>query len=90
LRYPAQVGFAVSSRSFPRATDRNRIKRLGREAWRLQKQVLYDFLAENKYGLHIFFIYTGREIIPYQAVYDKFSLILKKILKDLETSPVKG
>jgi ribonuclease P protein component len=80
---PAQVGFAVSSRVFPKAVDRNRIKRLGREAWRLQKHVLYGFLEARGIGLQLFFVYTGREMPAFLPVNDKISVILSKLKKEL-------
>src|SRR5579863_8424959 len=44
---PLQAGFGASIRHFGRAVDRNRIKRLGREAYRVQKQPLLDHLREQ-------------------------------------------
>ena len=43
---PAQVGFSVPKRHFKRAVDRNRIKRLLREAYRIQKKELYGQLHQ--------------------------------------------
>ena len=38
--FPVQTGVSVSKRNFKRAVDRNRIKRLMREAYRLNKHIL--------------------------------------------------
>lgn len=84
---PVQAGFAVSARTFPRASDRNRIKRLGREAWRQQKQTLYRVLEEKDRGMQVFFVYTGRERATYQAVYDKFSVILTSLIREIDGPP---
>ena len=39
---PAQVAFAVPKRHVRNATDRNRVRRLLREAWRLDKELWYE------------------------------------------------
>ncbi len=49
-----KVGFSVSKRFFKKAPDRNRIKRLLREAYRLQQHELMD---KNGTYLEIMFIY---------------------------------
>lgn len=41
-RYPVQTSFSVPKRNFKKAVDRNRIKRLLREAYRLEKEVIYE------------------------------------------------
>ena len=74
-----KAGFTVSSKSFPRAVDRNRIKRLSREAYRLQKKELETEVLKNDCCLHLFFIYTGREIVGFEEI----SLPLKKLLDKL-------
>ena len=40
--FPFQVGFSVPKRNFKLAVSRNRIKRLMRETYRLQKNIVYD------------------------------------------------
>ena len=80
---PVQAGFGVSSRIFSKAVDRNRIKRLGRETWRLQKQDLYLTLKENNRHIHLFFVYASQEILTYHEISDKMNLIVKRLLKEL-------
>jgi RNase P protein component len=76
---PVQAGFSASSRHFPRAVDRNRVKRLGREAWRLQKQALYDHLQQHSLQLAVFFIYTDKKIAPFATLHHKISVILERL-----------
>ena len=71
--FPAQVGVSVSKRNFKSAVDRTRIKRLLRESYRLQKEILYDHL-QNPY---VFMIsYLGKEEIKYEEMYAKMTMLL--------------
>ena len=79
---PAQAGFGAGSRHFKRAVDRNRIKRLCREAYRLQKQPLYDHLTSKGLSLALFFIYTGKDLPDYQTVSGKIGVILQKLVRE--------
>ena len=74
-----QFGVGVSNKNFKKAVDRNRIKRLTREAFRLQKLLLQQKLKEQDKGLNIFFIYTGKDIPEYKLVFDAVSKILDKV-----------
>lgn len=74
-----QFGTGVSGKIFKKAVDRNRIKRLTREAWRMQKQDLLSKLKNNKSCLYVFMIYTGNEIPVYQDVYKMVNNIIKKL-----------
>jgi len=79
--YPLQAGFAAGSRNFKTAVDRNRIKRLIKEAWRLQKNELKEQLTQQNKRLNVFFIYTGKELPAYSDVFLSVKKIAAKLLE---------
>jgi ribonuclease P protein component len=79
---PLQAGFGASIRHFGRAVDRNRIKRLGREAYRVQKQALLDRLREKRASMAVFFVYTGKELPDHHTVTGKIGVILQKLIRE--------
>lgn len=80
LLWPLQFGVGAGTRSFKKAVDRNRVKRLVREAWRLQKNILADELGQQNKRMDVFMIYTGRKLPNYSDVYEKTGLVIKKLL----------
>lgn len=74
-----QFGVGVSNRNFKKAVDRNRIKRLTREAWRLQKIELKELVKAKSKQLNVFFIYTGKELPDFKTIKDKVAVALKKL-----------
>ena len=76
---PLQFGIGVSGKNFKKAVDRNRVKRLTRESYRLQKLPLKESLAARKKSLNVFFIYTGKEVPVYAEVYAAVGSIIQKL-----------
>ncbi len=74
-----QAGFTVSSKHFKRATDRNRTRRLMKEAYRLQKNELQQTLIEKEIKLDTFFIYVGKEVPDYSVIFEKLKLAIDKL-----------
>jgi len=74
-----QAAFSVSKRHFKKATERNRIKRLMREAWRLQKNDWQSSLQQSSKQVVVFIIYVGNELPGYKLVYEKINAALKKL-----------
>ncbi len=63
--FSLKMGVSVSKRKFKHAVDRNRIKLLTREAWRLQKQALLSVIPQGR-QLQLFFIFTGHNLCPFE------------------------
>ncbi len=76
-----QAGFTVSPKYFKKAVDRNRIRRLMKEGYRLQKNELQQNLEHSNKRLGIFFIYVGKEIPEYPLIVEKIAAILVRLQK---------
>jgi ribonuclease P protein component len=64
----AAVLISVPKKKFKQAVKRNRIKRLIREAYRLNKQMLLQSLREKRKGLLIGFLFVGNELPDWKAI----------------------
>lgn len=76
-----KAGFTVSTKHFKKAVDRNRIRRLMKEAYRLQKNNVQKSLENMGKPLAIFIIYTAKEIPVYTFVVEKIATILERLQK---------
>ncbi|MDB5247067.1 MAG: Ribonuclease protein component [Segetibacter sp.] len=76
---PLKAGVTVSSRNFKKAVQRNRVKRILREAYRLQKIPLQEMLVGRQKSLVLFFIYTGKELPVYNEVFEKMGIVLRRL-----------
>lgn len=74
-----KLGVTVSQRNFKRAVDRNRLKRVLREAYRLQKNEFLNILRTNKMSANIFLIYTDRKISSFWIVFDAVTESIKQL-----------
>lgn len=81
--YPAQIVISVSRKKYRKATDRNRVKRLIREAYRKNKeQLLYHFLRKENKKLNLMVIYVGNKIFTAQEIEYKLNLCLNRLQKE--------
>jgi len=76
---PPQVLISVSKRGFKRAVDRNRLKRLIREAYRCNKYLLTEQPGGHSVA-QLGIIFTGKEKSPLAVVEKKLILALHRLL----------
>ena len=81
------LGVGASVRHFKKSVDRNRIKRLLREAFRLNKLPLKQALLEKGVGLHVFISYASKEIPDFQHVEKAVKTILHKLVQRTHENP---
>jgi ribonuclease P protein component len=82
---PVQTAFTVPKRKFKKATERNKLKRRMKEAFRQNKHGLYDTLTKNQKQLGMVFVYTGKEAVSYNVISEKIVLLLQEIQQQLST-----
>jgi ribonuclease P protein component len=80
-----ELKFVTSApkRLFKRAHDRNRIKRLMREAIRKNKVTLTHFLEKNKIGLHVFAIYSAENETRIESIESSIKNLFIKIENEI-------
>ena len=76
---PVRIGFSIPKKRIRKAVGRNRIKRLLKESWRLQKLKIYPLIPENQ-QLHLFFVYTGKEKFNFEQAFE----VTEKVILELQ------
>ncbi len=79
--FPAQVGVSVAKRNFKKAPHRNRLKRVMRETYRLQKEIVYNNLDKP----YVFMIsYIGKEEKSYEELFSKMNKLLNLFIEEVK------
>lgn len=78
-----RVAFSVSKKNFKKAVDRNKVKRLMREAYRLQKPAIKKILTDSNKNISLFFIYTDKRIPQFKEMMEKMNVVLGRLAKML-------
>lgn len=81
--YPVQVAFGVPKRNFKKAHDRNLLKRLVRESYRYQKNLLYKFLESNEQKLGLMIVYIGKEKSDYRQIESAMKRVISRLEREI-------
>ncbi len=77
--FPVQVAFSVSKKNFRRAVDRNLIRRRMREAYRRNKQALYEHLSSLNVCINCVIVFRKNTVPEYQTVEKGISDIISQL-----------
>ncbi len=81
---PVQVLMGVPKYNFKKAVHRNMIRRRMKEAYRLNKHLLYDSLNAKRQQLVLSITYTAKEILPFDLIQGKIILLLQRLTEENE------
>ena len=80
---PVSILISVPKKRFKRAVKRNRIKRLVRESYRLNKHDLISFLSEKEKSIQIAFLYVSDKLPDYkeveQSIIKSFNILKERL-----------
>ncbi len=83
---PAQVMIVAPKRKFRHAVDRNRVRRLTRECYRLRKDSIYSFLQEHNVSIVFSMVYIHNEIMPFEQLGNKMDKLLAALENDIKAT----
>lgn len=81
---PVSVLVSIPKKRLKRATARNRMKRLVREAYRINKDLLLSHLLQSNHRIDIAFVYVKDELTGYDKVEKSVCKSLQEISNKLK------
>lgn len=88
LKGQLQTGVGAPSRTFRKAVMRNRVKRLLREGYRLEKPTFLSSASLQGKRVNLFFLYTDATVLSQQEIQEKIKQLLNRLSEKLN-QPIK-
>ena len=82
-----RIAFAVPKRHLPRAVDRNRVRRVMREAWRLDRAPWIEQLAAQGVRCDWLLVFQGSRPIPFDQARRKMAALFQRWMNSTAPSP---
>jgi ribonuclease P protein component len=80
---PLQAMMSVSKKKFRKAAQRNKIKRLMRESYRMNKNELTSLLCEKNKKVAVGLIFIGDAVPDFSYLQSKIILVIKRLSQEL-------
>ncbi|MBL6663030.1 MAG: ribonuclease P protein component [Flavobacteriales bacterium] len=83
LQSTIKVAISVPKKRLSKASQRNHIKRLVREAYRKQKYLLVEKLLQENKSINLMLVYTLPSILSFNEIEDKISVTLQRLADEV-------
>lgn len=79
-----QAGVGAPSRHFRKAVMRNKVKRLLREGYRMERPAFMSAINIEHKRLNLFFLYTDTKVLTQTEIQEKIKAVLQKLADKLK------